>query len=436
MDQAVTTAYLGLFKCLKEKLFSEEFKERHRQTQTNFTRQRCLPFVIVVIFLLNLVKRALQDELDEFFKLLDGAEIAVRRVSKSAFIQARQKLKYESFVELNQAQVKYYYDHFDTERWNGLRLVAIDGSMSELPDREEISAHFGVWHPVAGGTCPKARVSQMFDVMNKVTLDAIMAPKENGERALAEAHFAHLKAGDLVLLDRGYPAFWLFACILKQNAHFCARMKLGSWTVVKQFADSGLCEQTISLTPNQTAIKECKDRKLSAIPLTVRLIRVELDTGEIEVLVTSLLDGLGYPVSVFKELYHCRWPVEEDYKALKSRVEVENWSGVSVLTVYQDFHAKVFAKNLTTLLARSAQKVVEQENQAKKLDYQINMTNAFSKMKDALVLLLQRASILPLLKKLWQLMIKTIEPIRPGRSFPRIKRVKPKKFAVSYKPIR
>ena len=218
MDQTVTTAYLGLFTCIKGLLFSEEFKERHRQKPTNFTRQRSLPFVIVIIFLLNLVKRALQDELDEFFKLLDGAEIAVRMVSKSAFIQARKKLKYESFVELNQAQVNYYYNNFDAELWHGLRLVAADGSMSELPDTEENSAHFGVWHPAAGGTCPKARVSQMFDVLNKVTLDAIIAPKEKGERVLAKAHFAHLKTGDLVLLDRGYPAFWLFAFILTQNS--------------------------------------------------------------------------------------------------------------------------------------------------------------------------------------------------------------------------
>ena len=200
--------------------------------------------------------------------------------------------------------------------------------------------------------------------------------------------------------------------------------------------DSGLCDQFVTLEPGWAAIKECKDRKLSTKPMTVRLIRVELDTGEIEVLATSLLDCTLYPVSVFKELYHCRWPVEEDYKAIKSRIEIENWSGLSVLTIYQDFHAKVFTKNLTSLLAHPAQKVVEQKSQDKKLDYQINMTNAFSKMKDTLVLLLQRTAILPLLENLWLLMIRTIEPIRPGRSFPRIKRVKPKKFALSYKPIR
>lgn len=436
MDQTTTAAYVGLINCFKEVLFSKEFKERQRQKPTDFTRQRSLPFVLVVIFLLNLVKRALQDEVDEFFKLLTGAEIATRLVSKSAFIQARLKLKYEAFIELNQTQVRYYYNHFKPETWHGLRLVAVDGSMTELPVTEEICEHFGVWHPASGGTCPKARISQMFDVLNKVTLDAIIAPKDKGERALAEAHFAHLQANDLVLLDRNYPAFWLFVLILKYNAHFCARMKLGSWTIVKQFVASGLSEQIISLMPCWNAVHECQARDLSTTPITVRLIRVELETGEVEVLITSLLDQVQYPVSLFKELYHQRWPVEEDYKALKSRLEVENWSGRSVLTIYQDFHAKVFSKNLTALLARPAQKVVAQESQSKKLGYQVNLTNAFSKMKDTVVLLLHRTAIGPILEKLWQLMIRTIEPIRPGRSFPRTKRVRPKKFSASYKPIR
>jgi hypothetical protein len=436
MDQAVTTAYSGLFKCLKDLLFSEEFKERHRQKQTNFTRQRSLPLIIVVIFLLNLVKRALQDELDEFFKLQTGADIAVRIVTKSAFIQARKKLKYEAFVELNQTQVNYFYEHFEPASWHGFRLAAIDGSMSELPDTEEIATHFGVWHPAAGGTCPKARVSQMFDVLNKVSLDAIIASKDQGERVLAELHFAHLKAGDLVLLDRGYPAFWLFALILAKNAHFCARMKLSGWKVVEQFAASGKQEQIVILRPCAAAIQECQDRKLPSNPLTIRLIRIELDDGEIEVLATSLLDRENYPVSVFKELYHCRWPVEEDYKAVKARIEIENWSGKSVLAVYQDFHAKVFTKNMTAILAYPAQKVVDQESQNKKYSYHVNMTNAFSKIKDTLVLLLQRSTIWPLLEQLWLLMTQTIEPVRPDRSFPRIKRVKPKKFAFSYKPIR
>lgn len=287
-----------------------------------------------------------------------------------------------------------------------------------------------------GGVCPKARLSQMFDVLNRITLDAILAPKAHGERDLAALHFDLLMAGDLALLDRGYPAFWLFVLIRLQNAHFCARMKLRGWKVVEEFVASGKPEQSVTIFPCANAIQECQERHLPTTPLTLRLIRIELDDGEIEVLATSLLDDAQYPVSIFKELYHLRWPVEEDYKVMKSRIEVENWSGKSVLAVYQDFHAKVFTKNLTAMLAHPAQQVVEQESQGKKYIYHVNMVNAFSKIKDTLVLLLQRSTIRPLLEHLWQQMTQTVEPVRPGRSFPRTKRVKAKKFAFSYKPIR
>jgi len=192
----------------------------------------------------------------------------------------------------------------------------------------------------------------------------------------------------------------------------------------------------VVLQPGPAAWQECRARKLSTKPLTIRLIRIELDNGEIEVLATSLLDSQAYPLSIFKELYHLRWPVEEQYKVFKSRIEIENFSGTSTLAVYQDFHAKVFTANLTAILARPAQEVVTHGNPEKKYCYQVNMTNAISKMKDTVVLLFLQSNILPLLHNLWLLMINTIEPVRPDRSYPRIKRVKPKKFPICYKPTR
>jgi hypothetical protein len=436
MNPATASVLQGLIARIKDWLFSDEFKDRHRHAKKDFTRERCLPFAIVVLFLLNMVKRALQDELDEFFKLLNQQDVAVRIVTKSAFSQARKKLKYEAFVELNQVQVDYFYEHFECKRWHGLRLLAVDGSTSQLPRTPEVAEHFGAWHPAQGDPCPLARVSQMFDVLNDVTLEALISPKEMGERTLAAQHFDHLQRSDLVLIDRGYPAFWLFALIVEQGADFCARMPLGGWQPVERFIASGLSEQIVLLWPSSKAIQECRSRRLSLAPIKVRLIRVELDSGEVEVLATSLLDGIAYPTTVFKELYHQRWPVEENYKTIKSRIEIENFTGKSVLAVYQDFHAKVFTANLTAILAHPAQKVVEQKSRARKYTYQVNMTNALSKMKDTVVLLVKSTTILPLLERLWQVITQTIEPIRPGRSYPREKRVRPRRFPMAYKPIR
>jgi hypothetical protein len=436
MDTLTETAYLGLFQEIKKRLSSLDFMIRHRETDKSFTRNRCLTFIILITFMLNMLKRSQQDELDEFFKLLSGAEVAKRSVTKSSFTQARKKLKYGAFVELNQLQIAYFYKSLRPRTWMGWRLAAVDGSTLQVPNTTENLTHFGAWRPAKGGPCPMARISQMFDVLNDVTLDAVIVPKAFGERDLAAEHFDHLDCGDLVLLDRGYPAFWLFALILSKNAHFCARMKISGWNIVKDFISTGLAEQIVVLQPNYIASRECNQRKISTQPMTIRLIRVELDDGEIEVLATSLLDNQVYPLSIFKELYHLRWPVEEQYKVFKLRIEIENFSGTSVLAVYQDFHAKVFTANLTAILAKPAQEIVAQDSSEKKYAYQVNMTNAISKMKDTIVLFFHRANILPLLQSIWQIMIKTIEPIRPGRSYPRIVRVKPHKFPVCYKATR
>jgi hypothetical protein len=49
--------------------------------------------------------------------------------------------------------------------------------------------------------------------------------------------------------------------------------------------------------------------------------------------------------------------IEEPYKRAKCRVEIENFSGRSALTVRQDFYAKIFAMNLTAMLAWVAQAI-------------------------------------------------------------------------------
>lgn len=436
VDEVNALRGTGLLNHLKSVVNALEFRERHRQSKQDFSRERCLTFATVVMFLLNMIKRALQDELDEFFKLLGAGQVAHRVVTKSAFSQARQKLNYTAFVELNQEQVSYFYQHFEPQCWHGLRLLAMDGSMVSLPNTAAICAHFGVWRPAAGGECPKARLSQLFDVLNKVTVEALIAPKAQGERSLAAQHCHQLGSNDLVLVDRGYPAFWLFVTIVSHQAHFCARMSLTEWQVVRQFVASGQKEQIVWLQPGYQARQSCQERQLPTQPLQVRLVRIDLDNGELIVLATSLLDTLAFPYPLFQDLSLHRWPIETDYRHMKIRLEVENWTGLTVSAIYQDFHASVFTKNLTAILAQPAQQVVAHQSSTKKYTYQINMANLFSKMKDTILLLFQVANPVPLLQQLWHQMTRTLEPVRPNRSFPRKKRVKPKRFPMNYKALR
>ncbi len=317
-------------------------------------------------------------------------------------------------------------------------MLAIDGSTGKVPKIPEIIEHFGVLKPNKGEDCPLARISQMYDVSNHVTIDAIIAPLAEGERELACRHIIYLAPDDLLLLDRGYPSYWLFNLILAQGGNFCARIKAKQWKIVRKFFNSGKKEKIISLEAPGSSIEKCNEMGLDIKPLKLRLIRVELESGESEILITSLIDKEKYPHNIFSELYHQRWPVEEDYKVMKCRVEIENWSGKSVLSVYQDFHAKVFSKNFTSMLAHPAKEKIESRYHDAKYKYQVNFTQALSKMKDTIVLLFNRSRsvIEDLLAKLEMLFIETAEPVRPGRKFSRKQKIRRKSFYQCYKPIR
>lgn len=165
------------------------------------------------------------------------------------------------------------------------------------------------------------------------------------------------------------------------------------------------------------------------------MLRIELDSGETEILVTSLTDMKKYPYELFSELYHLRWPIEEDYKTLKYRLQVENFSGKSVHSVYQDFHAKLFSKNLAAAVAATTKDETLKKSELLKFVHQINFAQALSKMKNTIVLLFNRSQekVGPLVKKLRTIFIKTTEAIRPNRKFPRRQRVKQQRFFLEYK---
>ena len=426
-----------LIEYIRKIIYSEDFLAQNRFSPHDFTRNRKLPFHLLIFFLLNFVKGSYQDELDKFFKALMRFEVAKRIVSKVALAKSRMKLKFEAFIELNGRLTEYFYDNFDPILWKGFRLIALDGSTIRLPHIKEIAKHFGVWNVQKGDPCPMARVSQMFDPLNRISIDAIISPKGTGERELALRHFAGLLPHDLVLLDRGYPAFWLFKLILSCGANFCARISSTKWKAVREFYLSGKKEKIIELQVTVTSVKGCCDRGLDTNSIKLRLIRVELDSGEAEILIASLIDTTLYPIDIFRDLYHDRWPVEEDYKTMKCWLEIENFSGKSTLSIYQDFHAKVFSKNLTSAISFPTREPISQANANKKYDYQINFTQALSKTKDVIVLLFQRTKekISRLIYDLHEIFIQTTEPIRPGRQFPRKHKVSRRKYFLNYKPI-
>ena len=377
-----------------------------------------------------------QAELDKYFQTIANEDAPERVVYKGSLSKARAKLDFEAFIDLNDNLGNYFYNHFEHETWFGFNLLAVDGTTLRVPDQKSIVDHFGSWDTQKGAKpCPKARASQMFDVLNKISVDAIISPKSEGERQLAYLHFLKLQANDLILLDRGYPAFWLFKAALTMGANFCARVSYKKWKIINKFYRSGKAEQIVKLKSTYHSSRKCHEMGLDTEPMKVRLIRVELDSGETEVLITSLTDNIKYPHDLFSDLYHLRWPVEEDYKTLKYRLQVENFSGKSELSVYQDFHAKLFSKNFVAVISTTTKKRIIQKSEKLKYVHQLNFAQALHQMKNTIVLFFhrRREKVYRLVEKIRTIFIQTTEAIKPNRKFPRRHKVKQQRFFFEYK---
>jgi len=118
-------------------------------------------------------------------------------------------------------------------------------------------------------------------------------------------------------------------------------------------------------------------------------------------------------------------------------MELENFSGKSILSVYQDFHAKVFTKNLVWIMAFPGNNALRHLHQTRKYIYQTNFTQAIYKSKGVIALLFHEAGSMVelLIARLQDIFQRTIEPIRPGRKYPRNHKPSARKFFPAYKPI-
>ena len=251
---------------------------------------------------------------------------------------------------------------------------------------------------------------------------------------MCSSPFKSSTANDLTILDRGYNAFWVYAYFCAHEQVFCMRAKVNRNLICKSFVESGLQEQVVIFEPNRVSIGQCKSKGLPYQPITLRLVRVALG-DEVEVLISNLLDTETYPVTIFKELYHLRWGVEENYKRLKQWVEIENFSGRSALSIRQDFHAKILSSNLASMLVNVAQIKVENTLAARRLTYQINFAQALSKMKNTIVQWwwLRPKRLRERIVKMIRYIACTVESVRPGRSYHRNTSKKNRLFYSAYK---
>ena len=191
----------------------------------------------------------------------------------------------------------------------GLRVVSMDGSVTDVPDSGENDAFFGrPSNQSRDGAFPQVRWVAAAESGTGSLLGAAMGPYRTAEQPLARDLLGCFGPGMLVLADRKFLSWSLARAFLATGAHILWRAS-ASFTLkpVKALADG-------------TYLAELKPPRKSDGPvLTVRVIEYTVHTAadggteeasEVFALVTDLLDIEEYPALDLACCYPDRWGCE------------------------------------------------------------------------------------------------------------------------------
>jgi len=386
-----------------EMIFDPLFAGIFRVSCENFTRKRKMGFIEVFALCLNFMRKSMQIEIDKYMELLDP-EIE-KPVTKQAFSKARQKISPDAFKALFEMTSETSFEEDAFGRYKGWRVFGIDGTGLQLPKSSDVLKYF---KQAQECFCPLARSSILCDVITGITVHACIGTNKKGERKLAMEHLEYFenfkKKKDLIIFDRGYPSKQLIEHLSVNNFKYLMRLPKGF------NAEIDSCnKQDFFVT-----ISGCK----------VRVVNVILSTGEVEMLITNL-SRTFFKTEEFQELYRLRRGVETKYNTLKNKLDIENFSGRTAITVLQDFYATLYLSNIVAAIKTESDEIICESNADKSLKYEYltNENILIGKLKDKFILILMNPNEQDralLFDKFMAQISQHRTPVRPNRYFERI----------------
>jgi hypothetical protein len=229
---------------------------------------------------------------------------------RSAFCVARQRLGVEPVRRLFERTVRPLANP-DTPGafYRGLHLVAVDGTVLDVPDTAKNDNHFGRSSGGRGDSAfPQVRKLSLVEVGTHVEFALTAAPYGIGERAMFDDLLRYLQPGMLLLCDRGFFSYNLWKTVISWGIHLLTRViKSMILKPVKQLSDGSYLAKIYRNNHDRD-----KDRR----GILLRVIKYTIDdpqrTGHREehTLLTDLLDENEYPAWELIPAYHWRWEQE------------------------------------------------------------------------------------------------------------------------------
>jgi Transposase DDE domain len=367
------------------------------------------------------------------------------RFSAAAYCQARARLPLHFFnLLLERFGSAVQRSALDEGRWHGHRTFLVDGSGCSMPDTPALQAAFG--QPTEqrpGCGFPVARLLGLFHAGTGMLLKLVVAPLLTHDLAQVQAVHPSLQEGDVLVADRALCSYAHLALLVQAGVH--AVLRVGARQIVDFTPGRPFVKPSVRRTPAVKGIPRSRWLKalgsydqlvvwlkpktcptwltreaLAALPdsLVLREVRYDIGTPGFRTrqitLVTTLLDAEIYRVADLAELYRQRWQVETSLAHLKTTMHMEVLHCKTESGVLKELIAFAIVYNLVRMVMWHS--AMLQHIGVERISF-----------LDALRWLSAPSTGIPLGALI-------INPTRPHRVEPRVKKCRPKSFPLMIKP--
>ena len=369
--------------------------------------------------------------------------LAGRAFTGSAYCLARANLPLRIYQAVLRALINAFVpDTHTAGLWLGLhRTFLVDGSSFSMPDTPALQAQFGQpGNQKPGCGFPVASILVLFHAGTGLLLGILAAPLRTHEMAYIEFLHSILQLGDILVADRGFCSFAHLALLVGRGAHAVLRMhqrQIVDFTPNRPYAHPkdkaarkglprsrwmrqfGVTDQLVEWFKPLQKPRWMTQEKFAALPESLILREIRYSVGragfrtETVTLVTTLLDPELYTVEALADLYGARWRVEQNLRHLKQTMKMDVLKCTTVEGVLKELTVYAIVYNLVRVVMMEA---------------------ATRQGVD-----IERISFIDALR--WLCELKTddlpqlvVNPARPGRFEPRVRKRRPKEYPLMKKP--
>jgi Transposase DDE domain len=362
--------------------------------------------------------------------------------SPTAYCQARAQLPLAVYQRLLADTSRTAQHSCRTSLWRGHRTFLVDGSSFSMPDTPELQAHFGQpGGQRAGCGFPTAHWLTMFDAESGLLVEQMASPLRTHDMSQVAALHPALQAGDVLVGDTAFSSYAHLALLQGRKLHGVFRAhqrqlisfrkdrklrgKLPGKTVA-QFATGRLVaklgkhDQIVIYDKPKQRPTWMTAEAYAELPdeLMVRELRYHAKQRggrtRVVTLVTTLLDPIAYPAEAIAALYGERWTIETNLGHLKTSMGLDVLHCKTVAGVLKELTIYALVYNLTRMV------MVEAAERQQVAAERISFIDALRWLAQAC----ERITPLEL----------TVNPRRPNRHEPRVRKRRPKQFPLMTKP--